>query len=255
MLKKYIIVRPDGNGGVSCYTNEYGFGICFNSEEDAKNHLYKNGYTDETIALSGIVIDTIDVSGVPEFLVQFVYDALINNEPDLSVCYYFDDTSYRLAVTADRKGWNCELLCYNTTDNDDVVLDNIFVDRFSPQKIPQMITYLHNEYVERMEEDGEGSESEEDEEADDEPDCQICGSQTDLFLIKDFNGKGLDSRLCKKCLLKEALKRGKILISDAYFEKDGKMLPLFDYLKTILEIEPMKNIFHKNSEERNENVE
>ncbi len=233
MIKKYIILRPDGNGGVTCFTNEHGFGICFNDEESAKNHLYELGYTDESYAEEGIVIDTIDVSGVPEFLVQFVYDALINNEPDLSACYYIDD-SYRIATTADREGWNCELLCYNTIDNDDVVLENIFVNKHFPQKIPQTITYLHNEYVERMEED----ESESEEEEDDEPDCQICGCQTDLYLIKDFNGKGFDARLCGKCLLKEALRKGKILISNAHFKKDGIMLPVFDYLNTILDIEP-----------------
>lgn len=238
MTKKHIILRPDGNGGVTVFTNEDGFGICFDSEETAKNHLYELGYTDESFAEEGIVIDTIDVSGVPEFLVQFVYDALINNEPDLSACYYIDDTSYRIATTADRDGWNCELLCYNTIDNDDVVLENIVVDKRSPQKIPEAIKYLYNEYVERMEKDEDESESEEEE--DDEPDCQICGCQTDLYLIKDFNGKGLDARLCGKCLLKEALRKGKILISNAHFEKDGEMLSAFDYLKTVLDIKPLK---------------
>lgn len=241
MIKKYIILRPDGNGGITVFTNEDGFGICFDSEETAKNHLYGLGYTDESYAEEGIVIDTIDVSVVPEFLVQFVCDALINNEPDLSACYYLDDTSYRIATTADRDGWNCELLCYNTIDNDDVVLENIFVDKRSPQKIPETIKYLYNEYAERMEKDEDESESDEDEEdEDDDPDCQICGCQTDLYLIKDFNGKSLESRLCKKCLLKEALRKGKVLISNAHFEKDGEMLPVFDYLKTILEIEPLK---------------
>lgn len=237
MTKKYVIGRPYPHSNVlHIDKNEYGFIIAFDSIEDAKNHLYERGYTDEKIETLGIVFEEIEVGNrTPDFLENFIFDIWsCCNEADYSISYDLDDY-YRLAVTADRNGWNCELL-YNK-DIDDVVR-NEFIHKTNFREIPEAISRLHDHYEESKEND-DGSESEEDEDEEEDPDCQICGCQTDLLLVKDFDGKGFDKRLCPKCLLNEALKKGKLILSNAHFEKDGIMLPVFDYLNTVLDIEPL----------------
>lgn len=239
MAKMFIIGRQNPTGKMLYIQNDDGYTIAFDSIEHAKKFLYENGWTDDKIIAEGIVFEELEVrNNVPEFLENFIFDIWsCCNEADYSVSYELDDY-FRLAATADEDGWNCELLCHNTIDNDDVVVKNEFIHKTNFREIPEAISRLHDHYEETKENDDE-SESDEDEE-DDEPDCQICGCQTDILLVKDFDGKGFDKRLCPKCLLNEALKKGKIILSKAHFEKDGVMLPVFDYLNTILDIEPLK---------------